>query len=591
MSDEYISVTEITKRINKHLKSNRDFNTVYVKGEVTGIYLSKNGHYYFNLKDENSIIKCVMYYRARRNLNFEIKNGMQLLVKGSIDTYKSQYQILVNSVTEDGIGQLFVALEQLKEKLKKEGLFEIKHKKEIPLFPKKVGVVTALKGAVIRDIIKTIDQRNYNCEIFIFPSMVQGSGSDEDIAFNIKRADKYGLDLLVVGRGGGSFEDLLSFNSEKVVRAVFKCETPVISAVGHQNDTTLVDNVSDVVSLTPTDAANKIINQYINVENRIDDCYNRLINFSNKHLNNNKTDFNFILNKSLFKNPSLIYNSQKIDFNDLVKRFNFTSNELIASRRNLLSNFKSEYVIRHPCKMQLDRARYNLDGLESRLVEAIDKLLKNYKVGLDKTVNNFLVLADKNITYEKHKLDKIKKSYFLKNPCVNQLTKSKSLINISSDKLINIIQNDFNFKKQSFENLRKDFISKANKLILVNSYKLNSIKSNPILKNHLNNNIADYNNRLNNLNNKLIKSIDVDMNNHKEDLKRYKDNKLIKNPYSILEGYKLRLNQNREKLDKIKQFMELERENKKQKTKYVVIIAVVVIIFITIILLLLFGGI
>lgn len=591
MSDEYISVTEITKRIENHLKSNRDFKRVFVKGEVTGIYLSKNGHYYFNLKDKKSIIRCVMYYRARRNLKFEIKNGMQLLVKGSIDTYKSQYQILVNSVIEDGIGQLFVALEQLKEKLKKEGLFEIKHKKDIPMFPKKVGVVTALKGAVIRDIIKTINQRNYNCEIFIFPSMVQGKSSVEDLVFNIKRADKYNLDLLIVGRGGGSFEDLVSFNSEEVVRAVFKCETPVISAVGHQNDTTLVDNVSDVVSLTPTDAASKIINQFRDVEQRIDDCNNRLINFSNKYLNNNKIDFKFILEKSVIKNPSVIYHSQKMEFNDLVNRFNFTSNELIASRKNLLSNFKSEYVIRYPCKMQLDKARYNLDLFESCLVESMDKLLKDYKVGLDKTVDNFLVLADKNITYEKHKLNKIKKSYFFKNPCVNQLTKLKSLINISSDKLTNIIQNDFNFKNQSFENLRKDFITKANKLILINSYKLNSIKSNSFLKNHLKNNITDYNNQINNLNSKLIKNIDVDMNNHKEDLKGYKDNKLIKNPYLILEPYKLRLNQSEEKLDKIKQVLELEGENKKQKSKYVVIIVVVVIIFISIILLLLFGGI
>lgn len=184
---------------------------------------------------------------------------MQVLITGEVSVYleKGEYEIIVNSLTEDGLGQLFVALEQLKNKLSKEGLFNDEFKKPLPPIPKRIGVITSVGGAAIKDILKTIRLKSYCCEIFIFPSLVQGSGSAEEITRQIRVADTHDFDCMIVGRGGGSSEDLWSFNSENVVRAVFDCKTPVISAVGHQKDTTLIDYVSDVCAHTPTDAANR----------------------------------------------------------------------------------------------------------------------------------------------------------------------------------------------------------------------------------------------------------------------------------------------------------------------------------------------
>ena len=591
LDDEYISVTQINNDIDKYLKANKSFKKVHVKGEVFDVYLSKRGHYYFYLKDDCSSIKCIVYYRVRKTLKFKIENGMQLLVIGSVNIYNGRIQINVNKLTEDGLGQMLVALEQLKEKLSGEGLFDLKFKKEMPLLPKKVGVVTSHNGAALKDIIKIINQNNYDCEIFIFPSLVQGKGSVEEIACQIERADNYGLDLLIVGRGGGSVEDLWSFNDEKIARQVFKSNTPIISAVGHQRDSTLIDYVSDIAALTPTDAANKVVNQFRNFERIIEDYNQRLINFSNQHLLENKNSLNMILSKSYFSNPALVYESQSVDFDSLFYRFNHSSNDLIGLKRNSLEKIKSEYVIRYPCKMQFDSASSNLNALQNRLIDAVDKIFEKTKHDVDSSINDFNFITQKILQTQNHRLDKIKKSYFIKNPCINQLKNSKMLLKANHNKSLTAINLLYENNRRDYESIKNKFIDKSNELIKINSYRLNLVKSNPTLKNHLKKDLNNYNQNLNNLNASLIKNMNNQLHNKKALLDKHVNNKLIKNPDLILNDYRLMLKSYEEKLDKINQRIELESENKKQKSKYMIIIALVIVIFISIIVLLLFGGI
>ena len=241
MNKEYLTVSQLTKYIKYKLD-----NEAHTRG-----------HFYFTIKDEGSRINAVMFASSASKVKFTPEDGMKILVMGRISVYEATggYQIYVNEMMEDGVGNLYVAFEQLKKKLASEGLFDDRYKKPIPKIPERVGVITAPTGAAIRDIISTINRRFPLTEVILLPSLVQGEGAKEDIVRQIKRAEDYNLDVLIVGRGGGSIEDLWAFNEEIVARAIFECPIPIISAVGHEIDFTIADFVADLRAPTPTGAA------------------------------------------------------------------------------------------------------------------------------------------------------------------------------------------------------------------------------------------------------------------------------------------------------------------------------------------------
>ena len=258
MEEEYISVSQLTDYIKKLINSDSRLKQVYVRGEISNFKRYSSGHCYFSLKDEGSVIPGVMFYGFASKLKFEPKNGMKVLVRGYVDVYKSRgnYQLYAQRITEDGLGELHIAFEQLKKELESKGYFDDDLKKPIPKFPKKVGVVTAATGAAIRDIVTTIKRRWPLCEIILFPSLVQGNLAANNIVRQIFVADnEFELDTLIVGRGGGSIEDLWAFNERIVAKAILVCKTPVISAVGHEIDWTIADYVADKRAATPTAAA------------------------------------------------------------------------------------------------------------------------------------------------------------------------------------------------------------------------------------------------------------------------------------------------------------------------------------------------
>jgi len=254
----YLSVQSLTKYIKRKFDADPHLRNVYVKGELSNVTNHPSGHIYFTLKDEGSRIRSAMFRSSAANLKFRPENGMNVLITGDVSVYESsgQYQLYAQTMQPDGIGALYLAFEQLKEKLEKEGLFQAKWKRALPLFPQKIGVVTAQTGAAIQDICTTIGRRYPLAEIVLFPTVVQGAQAAPSIVKSIEQAGMdTSIDVLIVGRGGGSIEDLWAFNEEEVARAIFSSKIPIISAVGHETDTTIADFVSDKRAPTPTAGA------------------------------------------------------------------------------------------------------------------------------------------------------------------------------------------------------------------------------------------------------------------------------------------------------------------------------------------------
>lgn len=230
---------------------------ISIKGQVSNCKYHSSGHIYFSLKDEGSQISCVMFANARYDgLKFELEDGQEVVVDGNISVYErgGSYQLYAQEIRLNGIGELYVAYEMLKQKLYEEGLFDHEKKKPIPKNPKKIGVVTARTGAAIHDIISTAKRRNPYVQLILYPAKVQGDGASDTIVAGIKALDQYGVDIIIVGRGGGSIEDLWAFNEEKVARAIYEAQTPIISGTGHEVDTTIADYAADLRAATPTAA-------------------------------------------------------------------------------------------------------------------------------------------------------------------------------------------------------------------------------------------------------------------------------------------------------------------------------------------------
>ena len=273
-----VTVTQLNKYIKDRFDEDENLNAILVKGEISNFKNHYTGHLYFTLKDENSLIKCIMFKSYAERLAFKPKDGMKVMVFGSVSVFERDgvYQIYAKSLLEDGMGDLHEQFEQLKAKLEKEGLFDEAHKKPIPLYPKVVGVLTSQTGAVIRDIINVSTRRNPNVYIRLLPVPVQGPGAAEKIAEKIRLMNELKLaDVLIIGRGGGSLEDLWPFNEEIVARAIYESELPIISAVGHETDFTIADFVADLRAPTPSAAAELAVPDVYELKQKINNYQNR----------------------------------------------------------------------------------------------------------------------------------------------------------------------------------------------------------------------------------------------------------------------------------------------------------------------------
>lgn len=377
MNDKYLTVTQINKYIKYKFDTDDNLKLVFLKGEISNFKNHTSGHFYFTLKDENSRILAVMFRNNASKISFIPKDGSNVLVVGRISCYEANgaYQIYVEEMIEDGVGNLYLEFEKLKKKLGEKGYFDETLKKPIPRFPKKIGVITASTGAAIRDIITTIDRRYNLAEIILFPCLVQGENAKEDIVRNLELADSMNLDTIILGRGGGSIEDLWAFNEEIVAEAIFKARTPIISAVGHEIDFTISDFVSDLRAPTPTAAAELAVPNKIELKKLIEQYKERTLKSMINTLNINKKKLEFLLNSYVLKNPETIYEvkMQKVDI--LYEKLIMFTNNIIDNKAYRFTSLIDKLEALSPIKT-LKRG-YSITRIDNKIIKDISKLKKD----------------------------------------------------------------------------------------------------------------------------------------------------------------------------------------------------------------------
>ena len=337
-----ISVTELNKYVKDKIASDEFLNSVFVAGEISNFKHHYTGHMYFTLKDENSLIKCVMFKTATGHLNFIPKDGMKVNVLGSVGVFERDgvYQIYVQAMQEDGIGNLYAKYEELKARLEEEGLFAAEHKKKIPFMPKAIGVLTSNTGAVIRDIINVSTRRNPNVHIRLLPVPVQGEGAAQKIADAIQLMnEKYVVDVIIVARGGGSLEDLWPFNEEIVARSIYASRLPVVSAVGHETDFTIADFVADLRAPTPSAAAELVVADVEDLKNMLQIYESRLKISLKRKTELMRLKLEKYMNSNVFKNPLQKVNNAYLQIDQLAKKI---ESAMAKKLKNTKASFSKE---------------------------------------------------------------------------------------------------------------------------------------------------------------------------------------------------------------------------------------------------------
>ena len=383
MNDKYLTVTQINKYIKYKMDNDSNLNVVYLKGEISNFKNHSSGHLYFTIKDESSRILAVMFRNNAQKINFKPVDGSKVLVVGRISCYEASgnYQIYVEEMLEDGVGNLYLEFERLKKKLGEKGYFDDCYKKQIPKFPKKIGIITAPTGAAIRDIITTINRRYKLVELFIFPSLVQGENAKEDIVKNIELANTYDLDVIILGRGGGSIEDLWAFNEEIVADAVFKSEIPIISAVGHEIDFTISDFVSDLRAPTPTAAAELAVPNTIDLINYIKQLEIR----SNKSVLNlldiNKNKITSLLNSYVLKNTRNMYEVKAQKLDNLVDKLNLLIKRNLNDNNNKFINILNKLDALNP--INTIKRGYSITKIDDVVITSVSDITNDSIITTD----------------------------------------------------------------------------------------------------------------------------------------------------------------------------------------------------------------
>lgn len=371
MIDNYITIGEINRYLKDLFDNDRNLQEVYLKGEISNFKAHTRGHFYFTLKDDTSRINAVMFSYRASSLKFVPSDGMKVLVKGKVSVYEATgaYQIYVDEMQEDGIGNLYIEFEKLKKKLAAEGLFDKDKKKRIPKVPRRIGIVTASTGAAIRDILTTIKRRFPICETILFPSLVQGTEAAKDIVRNIEIANTYDIDTLIVGRGGGSIEDLWPFNEEIVARAIYNSKVPVISAVGHEIDFTIADFVADLRAPTPTAAAELAVPDMETIKTYLDNVRSRSTISINSFIDTRRQNLSSLVNSYILKKPTAMYEIKEQNLDFLIDRINKEMTLVIENMRIRLFKVSNSYVLTNPDILY----KFKKQGLE-HLINKLDVL-------------------------------------------------------------------------------------------------------------------------------------------------------------------------------------------------------------------------
>lgn len=383
MEKRYITVTVLNKYLKNKFDTDPNIRRVSLRGEISNYKGHTRGHLYFTLKDETSRISAVMFQSSASKLKFVPVDGMKVLVTGRVSIYEATgaYQIYVESMEEDGLGNLYLKFEELKRQLASEGLFNPELKKSIPKFPNKIGIITAPTGAAIKDILSTIKRRFPACNTILFPSLVQGELAASNIVKQIELADTYGLDVLIVGRGGGSIEDLWAFNEEIVARAIFKAKTPIISAVGHEIDFTIADFVADLRAPTPTGAAEMAVPNLIDVKTIIEQFNIRLNKHMKNMLNTYTKKLDTLKTNYVLTSPLAPIEVKEEKLSNLVTNLEQLIKHKLEILTNKFDNMKNKNILLHPETMLFNcQQRYQLNFNKLELLNPLNILNKGYSI-------------------------------------------------------------------------------------------------------------------------------------------------------------------------------------------------------------------
>ncbi len=382
-NNKYITVTQLNRYLKYKIDNDPNLGIVFLKGEISNFKNHTRGHFYFTLKDDTSRINAIMFQGNASKMKFLPVDGMKVLVTGRVSVYEASgaYQIYVDSMLEDGVGSLYLAFLQLKEKLEKEGLFKNEHKRVIPKIPQRIGIITAPTGAAIKDILSTIKRRFPLVETILFPALVQGENAKDDIVKKIKIANTYDLDVLIVGRGGGSIEDLWPFNEEIVARAIYESKIPIISAVGHEIDFTIADFVADKRAPTPTGAAEMCVPTIMDTNILINNLVIRATKTIKNMVNQKFVMLERFKRSYILKNPYSMYEIKEQKLDILIDNLKNNMENIITKKTHLYENITSSYILTNPMIL-IDNKSNKLDILikSLSLLNPMSILDKGYSI-------------------------------------------------------------------------------------------------------------------------------------------------------------------------------------------------------------------
>ncbi len=392
MNEEYVTVSALTKYIKYKFDKDPHLGRVYLTGEISNFRLRPT-HQYFSLKDENAIISATMFQSAFKKIQFRPEEGMKVLVIGKVSVFEKsgQYQINIEHMEPDGVGALYLAYEQLKKKLEAEGLFSLP-KKPIPQFPKKIAILTSESGAVIQDIQTTVARRFPIVQLVLYPTVVQGVHAVNSILKNLDLVEQEDYDVVIIGRGGGSIEDLWAFNEEPVVRRVAELSIPVISSVGHETDTTLLDFVSDMRAATPTAAAEIATPVLMEIHQQLRNLQTRLEQALSRQLQIKRERMQALANASIFQNPERIYQVYQQRVDQLEMRLQQMMQQSVQHKRQQLLKNQHRLELGSPSR-RVQTEKQALQYLAKRLEQAQGQLMKDKKQQFQRAIQQLDLLS------------------------------------------------------------------------------------------------------------------------------------------------------------------------------------------------------
>ncbi len=400
--DNVYSVTQVNSYIKNMFIKDYILNNIYVKGEVSNCKYHTSGHIYFTLKDDKGQIACVMFAGQRNGLRFQLKEGQSVVALGTVSVYErdGKYQLYAKEIILDGSGILYQRYEQLKNRLAAEGLFDTAHKKSIPVYPEKIGVVTAKTGAVIQDIINITGRRNPYVQLILYPAFVQGEGAAETVAEGIRTLDRLGVDAIIVGRGGGSIEDLWAFNEEVVARAIYQCNTPIISAVGHETDVTIADFVADLRAPTPSAAAELVVSDIKTILFDIQ-AYNHTLNSGiQKKIAAYRNELKHLALKLDYASPIYQIRQKRQQLIDMEQKLLLQMQGKITAKRHLLELYIEKMEGLSPLK-KLNQGYSLVLNSENKVMNHLDKVTVGERIRICVTDGDVMAKVEELIKKER----------------------------------------------------------------------------------------------------------------------------------------------------------------------------------------------